>query len=128
MAKRTSIEIPGMGHGAPIPMGSKIGNTLYSSGISGFDCEIGLMPESAEEQAVQMFKNVATLLQQAGSSPEDVIRMTLLMQDRKDLVAINPEWVKMFPDEHSRPARHAVELSARAGIALLQAEIVAILD
>ena len=41
MAKRESIESPGLAHGAPIPMGSKIGNMVYSSGISGRNVETG---------------------------------------------------------------------------------------
>lgn len=32
--KRRSIHVEGVQHGAPIPMGAKVGNMLFSSGIS----------------------------------------------------------------------------------------------
>lgn len=127
MAKRQSIEIPGSGHGAPIPMGSKIGNIVYSSGISGRDTVKNAMPEDADEQAACLFTNIRTFMQQAGGTPDDIIRMTVLVKDRKNLESINKEWLKMFPDEHSRPARHALETEVRAGGALFQIELVAVL-
>ena len=125
--KRESIEIPGMGHGAPIPMGSKIGNMVYSSGISGHDTERNIMPQDPDEQAANLFKNIRTFMEQAGGTPEDIIRATVLIKDRAHLGSINKEWLKMFPDEHSRPARHALETEVRAGGALFQIELVAVL-
>ena len=125
MAKRTSINIKGMAHGAPIPMGSKIGNMVYSSGIAGRDTEAGKMPESAEEQAVHMFKNIRAFMDAAGGTPDDIIQVLILTKDEKYREQINPEWLKMFPDEHSRPARHVMTTDVRG--ALFQAEIVAVL-
>ena len=125
MAKRQSINIPGTAHGAPIPMGSKVGNIVYSSGISGRDTERDLMPEDPDEQAVALFKNIRTFMGQAGGTTDDIVRMTVLVKDRKNLESINKEWLKMFPDEHSRPARHALETEVRAGGALFQIELVA---
>ena len=37
MARRKSIHIKGMEHGAPIPNGVVIGNMIFSSAISGKD-------------------------------------------------------------------------------------------
>jgi hypothetical protein len=37
MAKRKSIEIPGVHHQNPIPMGAKIGTIVYSSAICGLE-------------------------------------------------------------------------------------------
>ena len=125
--KRESLHIPGMAHGAPIPMGSKIGNIVYSSGISGYDTAADKMPEGAEEQAANMFKNIRTLMEVAGGTTDDIIRLTVLAKDRSNLPAVNAEWLKMFPDEHSRPARHALDVEVRAGGALFQAEIIAVL-
>ena len=75
MAKRESIEIPGLSHGAPIPMGSKIGNMVYSSGISGRDAETGELPSAPEKQAEHLFHNIRTFMSVAGGTPEDIIRV-----------------------------------------------------
>jgi len=41
--------------------------------------------------------------------------------------ALNAEWVKMFPDPESRPARHSQTLPADSR-ALVQANFTAVLD
>ena len=40
---------------------------------------------------------------------------------------MNKEWLAMFPDEHSRPARHTMMYSGFSGNVLIQCEIVAVL-
>lgn len=127
MAKRQSIDIEGVHHGAPIPMASKVGNMLYSSGIFGTDPKTGKTPETVEAQAEQAFENLRSLLKAAGGTPENVIYVTVYMKDRGQRDAVNKPWVKMFPDEHSRPARHAIE-TALPGGNFLQLQVVAVLD
>lgn len=43
MAKRKSIHIKGMEHGAPIPNGAVLGNIIFSSAISGKDAATGVV-------------------------------------------------------------------------------------
>lgn len=127
MAKRQSIDIEGVAHGAPIPMASKIGNVMYSSGIFGTDPKTGKTPETVEAQAEQAFENLRSLMKAAGGSPENVIYVTVYMKDRGQREAVNKAWLKLFPDEHSRPARHAIETSLPGGN-FLQLQAVAVLD
>ena len=126
MAKRESIEIPGLAHGAPIPMGSKIGNMVYSSGISGRDAETGELPSDPDNQAAHLFQNIRTFMSIAGGTPDDIIRVTLHIREESYRAVLNTPWIEMFPDEHSRPARHAVKTELRGDV-LFQAEIVAVL-
>jgi enamine deaminase RidA (YjgF/YER057c/UK114 family) len=125
--KRTVINLPGMAHGAPIPMGSKVGNTVYSSGISGTNPETHSMPPDPDEQAMQLFENIKTFMEVAGGTTDDIVHMRLLMKDDKYRESINKAWLKMFPDENNRPARHALTTEVRAGGALFQVELVAVL-
>jgi len=108
-------------------MASKIGNMLYSSGIFGTDPKNGKTPETVEEQAEQAFENLRSLLKAAGGTPENVIYVTVYMKDRGQREAVNKPWLKMFPDEHSRPARHAIETSL-PGNNFLQLQAIAVLD
>jgi hypothetical protein len=39
---------------------------------------------------------------------------------------VNFEWLKMFPDEHSRPARHALQMDMENG-ALVQCDFTAVI-
>jgi len=124
--QRTSINLPGMAHGAPIPMGSKIGNIVHSSGISGRDTAKNVMPDDPDEQAEVMFNNIRTFMEIAGGTPENILHMTIFMKDEKNRDSINKAWLKMFPDEHSRPSRHALTTDVRGG-PLFQVELMAVL-
>lgn len=126
MTKRLSIEIPGIEHKAPIPMGSKIGNIVYSSGISGDDLETQTTPSDPAEQAKAVFKNIRRFMQAAGGSPDDIIRLTLYVTDKKLRSHFDKEWLAMFPNEHSRPARHAIPADLGKG-KFFQVELVAVL-
>ena len=126
MSKRQSVEIPGTDHKSPIPMGSKIGNIIFSSGISGKAPDTGKTPSDPAEEAKVMMENLRRFMTAAGGTPEDIIRLTLYVNDKKDRDYFNKEWLAMFPDENSRPARHA--LTAELGKNRFQIEVVAVLQ
>ena len=127
MAKRTVIEMPGLSHAAPIPNGAKIGNMVFSSAISGKDTATGKVPADADEQAEVLFTNIRKFMELAGGTPENIAHMTVFLKDEKDRESINKAWLKMFPDEHNRPARHAVKAEVRGGGLLFQVELIAVL-
>jgi 2-iminobutanoate/2-iminopropanoate deaminase len=124
-ARRRSIDIEGASHNAPIPMGCRIDNIVYSSGIMGTDPATGTVAESGPDQVRYAFENLKKFLDAAGVTTDDVIRMTVLLGDNSLRGAINEEWLKMFPDEESRPARHAMNLEL-AGTMLVQLEVIAV--
>lgn len=126
MGKRISIEIPGLSHQAPIPMGAKIANLVFSSAISGQDPQTKRFPLDADKQAEALFRNIRTFMEQAGGTPDDIVRVSVFLREERYREAINKEWIKMFPDERDRPARHAVTSEIR-NEALFQIEIVAVL-
>lgn len=126
MAKRKNIHIEGMEHGAPIPNGTVIGNMIFSSAISGKDAKTGVLSQDPDEQAEAMFRNLRLFLGQAGGAPDNVAHMTVYLKDEKYRDSVNKAWLKMFPDEHDRPARHALKVELR-GQLLFQIEIIAVL-
>jgi len=126
MAKRTVIEIPGLAHAVPIPNGAKIGNMVFSSAISGKNTETGKLPPDPDEQAEVLFRNIEKFMQLAGGTPENIGHMTVFLRDEKYRDSMNKAWLKMFPDEHNRPARHAVKADLR-GEVLFQVELIAVL-
>ena len=126
MAKRSVIEIPGLAHNAPIPNGAKIGNLVFSSAISGKDTETGKVPQDPDQQAEVLFRNIQKFMELAGGTPEHIGHMTVFLQEEKYRDSINQAWLKMFPDEHNRPARHALKAELRGGL-LFQVELIAVL-
>ena len=126
MGRRRSLEIPGVSHAAPIPMGARIGNLLYSSGVMGKDPASDSLPDDPARQAELMFQNVRALLEQGGASLDDVVRVTVYLKDNAYREHLNREWLSAFPDEHDRPARHTLIWDLPGGM-LMQCELVAVI-
>ena len=126
MAKRRSIDIDGFRHSNPIPGASVVGNLMMSSVIAGRDPSIGKVPASLEDQCKFLFQHVKSMVEAAGGSPDDIVKMTFFMKDPSQRSAINDEWVKMFPDEHSRPARHTQGMTG-GGESLISCDFTAVL-
>jgi 2-iminobutanoate/2-iminopropanoate deaminase len=103
---RESFEILPVKHNAPIPMAARIGSIIYTSGIMGADPQTGQLPESLEQQAKNCFRNLENVLAKAGATPADVLKVTVFIKSNANRQAVNPAWLEMFPDAHSRPARH----------------------
>ena len=126
--KRPSIHLKGVQHGAPIPMGARVGNILFSSGIMGTDPSTGAVPEDIGQQCELAFANMKAMVENAGGNTEDIGTIKVYVKDRSQREAVNRPWLKMFPDEENRPARHAMEFDAFPPGVLVQLEIVAVLD
>lgn len=127
MARRTSIHIGEFKHTNPIPNASRIGNLLMSGVILGRDPKTAEMPTSLEDQCVNMFAHMRAIVEAGGGSTDDIIKMTVWLQDRSQRGPVNTEWLKMFPDPHSRPARHALQMDMDGG-ALVQCDFTAVID
>ena len=126
MAKRQSVNFPGFAHQNPIPNASRIGNVMMSSVISGVGPGTRDMPPELAKQVTNLFNHVRTAVTSAGGSPDDIIKMTFWMKDPVNgRAALNEEWLKMFPDAASRPARHTTALGPESN-ALVTCEFVAV--
>ncbi len=51
--------------------------------------------------------------------------MTVYLREEQYPEAINREWLKMFPDEEDRPARHAMTMPLRGNV-FFQVEVVGV--
>jgi 2-iminobutanoate/2-iminopropanoate deaminase len=127
MARRQSVNFPGFSHQNPIPNASRVGNIVMSSVIGGSNPGTRELPATLEEQVRNLFTHVRNAVAAAGCSPEDIVKMTFWVKDpATQREALNAEWVKMFPDADSRPARHTQHLPADSR-ALVQCDFVAVL-
>lgn len=130
MTQRTkrSIEVPGVTHGnVPIPMGARVGNMIFSSGIAGKDPATDKVPADPAVQAHFAFQNMATLVANGGGTLDDVVRVTVFIKDNSMREHVNKSWLELFPDPHDRPARHTQLLDLAGGM-LVQLEIVAVVQ
>ena len=128
MSRRRSFEVPGLQHDNPLPMGAIIGNLMMTSGIFGMDPATHKIPDDITEQCRLMFANVRRVMDAAGGSTDDIIKLVVWARDKSFKEAMNREWLAMFPDEHSRPARHTMMYAGFSANVLIQCEIVAVLN
>jgi enamine deaminase RidA (YjgF/YER057c/UK114 family) len=126
MPRRESIELPGFGHENPIPAASRIGPFLFSGVLTGRDAETRELPAGLDAQMANVFRHVRTLLEVAGGGVGDIVKMTFWLADYRDREALNREWLGMFPDAASRPARQAMAAQLDGG-SLVQCDLVAVL-
>ena len=120
-----SIEVPGMAHNAPIPLGARVGRLLCSSAISGKDPASGKLPTGAGEQTQQAFVNLRAFLAAGGAGLQDVVKLTVYVKDDTVRDAVNTEWLECFPDPRDRPARHILVVDLQHGM-WLQLEVTAV--
>ena len=127
MAQRQSVNFPGFAHSNPIPNASRIGNIMMSSVISGVDPGTRNYPAELSGQVANIFKHIRAAIEAAGGTPENIVKIDFFVKDpATQREALNAEWVKMFPDPNSRPARHTTALPADSR-AMVQAAFTAVL-
>ena len=114
-------------HKNPIPHASILHGLIISSAITGIDHKTGDFPSSKEKQIKIAFHNMEAILEEANATTQDIIKIDLYFKDKKDRKLVNPYWVELFPDELTRPSRHA-HLSELEGNCIFQIVFTALLN
>jgi len=101
------------------------GNLVFLSGTSGIDTATGKFADSFEGQAMQAFGNVKTILEEAGSSMEKVLKTTIFMVTGcdSDFKIINKVYGDFFPV--NPPVRSAPQVMPFPGGILISMECIA---
>jgi 2-iminobutanoate/2-iminopropanoate deaminase len=125
--RRRSVYIGEFKHANPIPNACRIDRLLMSGVILGRDPGTGGMPPDIETQCANMFAHMKAIVEAGGGTTDDIIKVTIWLKDRTQRSPVNVEWMKMFPDEGSRPARHALQMEMDGG-AFVQCDFTAVID
>lgn len=127
--RRRPIVVEGLTHaGGAFPIAVRAGEFVYSSAIHGKEPATGEIADTVEGQAVQAFANVRAVLEAAGASPADVVKVVVFAKDpTATRPALATPWAEMFPDENDRPVRHTVGADLPANL-LVQVEFVAVVS
>jgi 2-iminobutanoate/2-iminopropanoate deaminase len=112
---------PAPGEARPFSRAVRAGDFVFVSGHSApHDPARGLHRGATPAEEVRNTLDfIARILEDAGSSLDRVVQVTMLLSDRADYAACNAEYVKHFPN--GLPARHTalfgVPTEARVGFA-----------
>jgi 2-iminobutanoate/2-iminopropanoate deaminase len=126
MRRRKSIHIDGFAHKNPIPNASVVGNMLVTGLIMGRDTRSDTIADTIEEQCAILFRHIRDIVDAAGGTTDDIIKMNVWLKDTSDRSALNAEWTAMFPDPENRPARQASSLEDDS-IVMIQCDFMAVL-
>ena len=127
MSHRKSITVPDIAHKFPVPNACRIDNIVVSGAIQPMDPATRAIPDDLAAQCANMFKNLKSVVEAAGGTTDDIIKVNVFIRDRNDREPLNAEWMRMFPDSGSRPARHAQPLLVE-GAALIQCDFMAVIQ
>ncbi len=86
----------------PYSQGMIAGGMVYCSGQIPVNPATGEIPQDITAQAEQSCKNVAAVMEAAGTDISKVVKTTCFISDMKDFAAFNEVYAKYFT---SKPAR-----------------------
>jgi len=110
----------------PYSQAIKTGDLVFTAGQLGIDPATGKFVDGdVTDQARQALKNMKAILEEAGTSMEKVIKVTVFMQDINDFKAVNEVYGTFFTA--NPPARSAVEVAALPLGGLVEMEAIAAL-
>ena len=96
---------------------------IFTSGQIPLDPATGtLVPGGVGEQTEQVIRNLAAVLESAGSGLDRVVKTVCFLQSMGDFAAFNAVYARFFT---GKPARSCVEVSALPKGALVEIEAVA---
>lgn len=107
----------------PYSQGYEVNDILYLSGQIPVDPITGTVPDGIAAQAAQSCKNVAAILESAGSSLDKVFKTTCFLADMADFAAFNEVYAQYFI---SKPARSCVAVKTLPKGVLCEIEAIAV--
>jgi 2-iminobutanoate/2-iminopropanoate deaminase len=101
------------------------GNFIFISGTTGVDPASGkLAGDDFETQTRQAFQNIKTILEEAGSRMDKVVKATVWMVSGNEFAALNKVYAEFFPQ--NPPARSAPQVMPFPGGVQVSVECIAI--
>jgi 2-iminobutanoate/2-iminopropanoate deaminase len=110
--------------GAPYSQGIVHGDLVFVAGQVGVDPETNQVVEGGiEVQTEQAMKNIAAVLEAAGSSLANVLKASIFLVDFGDFPAMNEVYARFVGPDF--PARATVQIAGLPVGALVEIEVVA---
>ena len=102
-----------------------VGDLVFTSGQIGVDAKGQIVEGGIEAQTEQVFRNLATVLEAAGSSVDNIVKATVFLADMNDYNTMNELYKKHFKGDP--PARTTVQVAKLPRDARIEIEAVAVL-
>lgn len=104
-----------------------VGHFVFVSGQLGLDPVSGTLVEGGiQAQTRQALSNLRSVLQAAGTSPDQVVKTTVFLTDMNLFAQMNTVYAEFFPA--NCPARSAVQVAALPKGGLVEVEAIALIS
>ncbi|WP_300379479.1 RidA family protein [Clostridium sp.] len=107
----------------PYSQGIKIGDLVFTSGQLPVNPATGELVSEIKAATKQSLENVKAVLEQAGSSLDKVIKVTVFVSDMNNFAQVNEVYAEYFKE--NAPARSCVEVARLPKDALVEIEAIA---
>jgi 2-iminobutanoate/2-iminopropanoate deaminase len=115
---------PGPFGGAPYNQAIRVGDLVFVAGQLGVSLETNeLVGPEVGEQTEQVLRNLAAILEAAGSSLDNLLKTTVFLLDLTDFAAMNEVYARHVGDRP--PARSTVGISQLPSGARVEIEAIA---
>lgn len=102
------------------------GNTVYLSGQIPLDPKTMELVEGFEEQTVQVFENLKAVIEAAGGSFQDVVKLNIFLTDLSHFAKVNEIMGRYFQQPY--PARAAIGVAALPRGAMVEMDGILVLS
>lgn len=107
----------------PYSQGIIIGDLVFTSGQIPIDINTGELKSDIKEATRASLENVRGILEEAGSSLEKVVKVTIFLKDINDFASVNEVYGQYFVK--NQPARSCVQVAALPKDAVIEIEAIA---
>jgi 2-iminobutanoate/2-iminopropanoate deaminase len=108
----------------PYSHGVEAGEMIYLSGQTPLDPKTGRLVEGdVAAQAEQCFHNLFAVLQSAGLTPDQVVKVNVFLTDMNDFAAMNAVYARQFSQPY--PARTTIGVASLPLGARIEIEMIA---
>jgi len=104
----------------PYSQAVRVGDTVYLSGQIGLDPETMQMVSGVDAQIARVFDNLKAVVEAAGGSLADVVKLNVYLTDLNDFAKVNAAMAEYFAAPY--PARAAIGVAALPRGALVEAD------
>ena len=108
----------------PYSQGIIVGDFVYTSGQIPINPKTGIMETDIKLATKQSMENIKAILEEVGTSLENVIKTTIFLKDLNDFNVVNEVYATYFNENN--PARSCVEVARLPKDAVIEIEAITI--
>ncbi len=110
----------------PYSQAVKVNGLLYTSGQIALTVEGVMLENDIKKQTRQIFTNIRSILEDAQSNMDNVIKVNIFLTDMNDFGIVNVIMAEVFGDH--KPVRSTIEVKGLPKNAMIEMDVIATIE